>query len=275
MLSDDGKTKLSFIAEWFDPQKEMVNKFLLKYYPKTQEVEMKDLKGRKFLKPSKINLPADDFVLGAIVVIFSRDLKLLSYGDDETRLLLEASSEKGLAVLNNCSARCIGKLLSKIDEANLTLVDLKTCCMDYGDNEKNTGAKYGKVYLEVRGKDAVALLEGIKQEAVVSSIEQDMDMKETMILPSASKDANTIKNEFEMNLKQQSPCAKYELEREGATTCCAIKPHAIKSHLVGNIVEDILARDLDITAMQVVRMDRTRASEFYEVYRKVTEYHGE
>ena len=31
---------------------------------------MKDLKGRKFLKPSKINLPADDFVLGAVVVNF-------------------------------------------------------------------------------------------------------------------------------------------------------------------------------------------------------------
>jgi nucleoside-diphosphate kinase len=75
MVIDEGDIKLSFIAEWFDPHPQVVDRFLLKYYPKSQEVEMKDLKAtRKFLKRTKIKLPRDDFILDAVVVFFSRDL---------------------------------------------------------------------------------------------------------------------------------------------------------------------------------------------------------
>ena len=258
-LIDEGDIKLSFIAEWFDPHPQVVDRFLLKYYPKSQEVEMKDLKAtRKFLKRTKIKLPRDDFILDAVVVIFSRDLKLVSYGDDETRLLLEASSEKALTILNNCS---IGKVLSMSEEAGLTLVDMKTFDTR---TMKNTSISFGKVYLEVRGEGAVSLLEGI--------IESTEKKDTTMVLASTSKEAITIKEEFLLK-KHQPPAVKYETGDQG--TCCAIKPHAIKSRLVGKIIEDIISRDLNIKSMQVVHMDRTRASEFNEVYCKLKEFHSE
>ena len=262
MLSNDGgETKLSFIAEWFDPHPQVIHRYLLKFYPKSQEVEMKDLKGtRKFLKRTKVKLPEEDFFLDAVVVIFSRDLKLVAYGDDETQFLLEASSEKAIAVLTDCGSELVAKILSMAENAGLTLVTMRSINFD------DATALFDSVIMELRGPRAV-----IELEAIAESMKQDSTI--IKVLCSKSEEGITF-------LKQNLSCEKpksiiqtYELD--GKYTCCAIKPHAVKSRIVGDIIQDLRARDLKIASMRVVHMDRTRASKFLEVYRKLKDYHGE
>ena len=90
-----------------------------------------------------------------------------------------------------------------------------------------------------------------------------------VVLPSASDAAAKVKAEH--FCKRRNSTAKYDPEH---STCCVIKPHAVKSRMVGKIVNDIISRGLDIYAMEVVTLDRTRATEFSEVYRGLKEYNG-
>jgi nucleoside-diphosphate kinase len=72
--------------------------------------------------------------------------------------------------------------------------------------------------------------------------------------------------------KAHEPIARYEVAPE--SSCCVIKPHAIKSRVVGQILKDIKEGGFQITAMQVFHMDRSQATEFYEVYSGIKEYHS-
>ena len=296
MSFDEEEVTLSFIAEWFDPHPQVMNKFLLKFYPKSQEVEMKDLKGtRKFLKKTKIKKYATkDFFLNAVVVIFGRDLTLVSYGDDATRALLEAASEKALVVLtkesnsnSKCSCEEIGTILSECEKSgsDLTLVNLKMFDYQFGMNqstcsavgttctrereheherERGSGNCLSGVCIEFRGNNSYSILEKILLGTGV-----EVQEVKGVVLPSASDAAAKVKAEH--FCKRRNSTAKYDPEH---STCCVIKPHAVKSRMVGKIVNDIISRGLDIYAMEVVTLDRTRATEFSEVYRGLKEYNG-
>ena len=121
---------ITFIAEWFDSHPQVTKRYLLKFYPATMEVEMKDTSTRtKFLKRTKIDnesLTKDDFHLGATVILFSRDLKLVEYGDNGTKALLEQSMETSIVVLTPRVAFKVGHVVKTIEEAGLTLVDMKS-----------------------------------------------------------------------------------------------------------------------------------------------------
>lgn len=48
-------------------------------------------------------------------------------------------------------------------------------------------------------------------------------------------------------------------------TCCVIQPHVLKEGHVGSVIDAILECGLHISAMELFRLDRTSASEFFEV----------
>lgn len=52
-------------------------------------------------------------------------------------------------------------------------------------------------------------------------------------------------------------------------TLGVVKPHAMAQGLVGKIVDDILARGFEISALQMFREDRANIEEFLEVYKEV------
>jgi len=106
--------------------------------------------GRKFLKRTKIDesqslssdqphqhnrrKPQRDFYVGATICLLSRDLKLVDYGDNATRIALDEGLEKTVAVLTprrsrsgSCGAlsSSLGKILQTVEECGLTLVDMK------------------------------------------------------------------------------------------------------------------------------------------------------
>lgn len=51
------------------------------------------------------------------------------------------------------------------------------------------------------------------------------------------------------------------------STCCVIKPHAIKDKSAGLIIDQILSEGFEISAMELFYLDKPSAEEFLEVYK--------
>jgi len=121
---------LSFIAEWFDPQPQIIKRYLLKYHCSTNEVEMKDIQTkRSFLKKTKVppTLKQSDFTLGARILLLARDLQLTEYADSTTRSLLESEDELTVCVLMPVSYESLGEVVSMMEmKGGLTLVNMKS-----------------------------------------------------------------------------------------------------------------------------------------------------
>lgn len=273
------KHMLSFLADYFDPHPQVLKKFLLKYYPESHEVEMKEINtGRKFLSKTKLDgsLSLDDFFVGSVVVIFARDLKLVDYGDNETRSALSEMSEVGAIFIAPSFASMAETVIQDIEFKGMILSNLKTFRLDASDvtdaaklhqgdpdvmckNNGETDMNYC-IYMEFRGKNAAAASTAIIESHGIKGL----------IAASSNAQLESFKRHF--LFKAHEPIARYEVAPE--SSCCVIKPHAIKSRVVGQILKDIKEGGFQITAMQVFHMDRSQATEFYEVYSGIKEYHS-
>lgn len=268
---------LSFIAEWFDPQPQLMKRYLLKYYTNTNEIEMKEVcSGRKFLKRTKIDkysLSRQDFYVGAATCIFSRDLKLVDYGDNATRISLDNQLEKTVAVLTPGMKSSLGKILRTTEEHGLMLVDMKAFKLQKDlittkqvealalesnalsvFDEGETSGLY--IALELRGKNSLKALSDI-----ASSIRQNEKKEDRFIVSSSTAEVILLRDLFLK--RRQKSTATYDITN---TTCCIIKPHVIKSRTAGALLDDIISRGFEINAIQLFHLGRTSAAEFYEVY---------
>ncbi len=292
-MSIENEPTLSFIAEWFDCHPQVTKKYLLKYYPASQEVEMKETSTRtKFLKRTKIDnqsLSKDDFYIGATIILFSRDLKLVDYGDNETRRLLEAMLETSVLVITPHLSSRVGFILKMIEESGLTLVNMKSFRLENdvltetafvlglgdpttikfdpvgSDDDDNNNVMDFCIAIEFRGRDCLQCLlatASIVEETLCQSKEEG---RKLLVASSTVEEAEVFKNLF-LSYKHL-PTARYDKLKSHPTTCVVIKPHAIKSRHAGAIIDDILYhRQYNISAMQIFTLDRIRAAEFYEVY---------
>ena len=303
---------LSFIAEWFDCHPQVTKKYVLKYYPSTNEVEMKDIGTRsKFLKRTKIpdseKVAKIDFYIGSNIILFSRDLKLVEYGDSETRSCLEGLSETSVAVITPIGITHIGKIVHAIEESGLTLVNLKSLRVedelitdmtsilgiephDLKKSREQTGNLNNTmdycIAIECRGENCIECLlstssnleKSLQKEC--SLYEEDTNDSRTdhhstfFIVASPNSEHAKIYKDLFITCKHP-PTALYDNEHfESRRTCVIIKPHAIKARTAGSILSDILIRKYDISAMQIFHLDRIKAREFYEVYQTaVKEFH--
>ena len=55
------------------------------------------------------------------------------------------------------------------------------------------------------------------------------------------------------------------------STCCIIKPHAIKDGLLGKIIDLILSNGFAVTGMQTFNLKYEHAEEFFEIYKGVVQ----
>jgi nucleoside-diphosphate kinase len=92
-----------FVAEWYDPMPQLKKKYLMKYFPKQHQVELVDLKSRKlFLKksPCTPELSPAEFFVGGRVLVFSRELDIVDYGDESTRQKLSYQAQQAALLLS-------------------------------------------------------------------------------------------------------------------------------------------------------------------------------
>mmetsp|Transcript_10509 Transcript_10509/g.15607 ORF Transcript_10509/g.15607 Transcript_10509/m.15607 type:complete len:352 (-) Transcript_10509:1183-2238(-) len=258
---------LSFVAEWYDPRPQLVKQYLLKCFTKSEEVEMKELAtGRKFLKRTRIPsmIKVSDFVVGNNILLFSRDLKLVDYGDSKTRKLLDASSER-TTVFGNILRTHLGQFLKFFEDEGLAIADTRSFSVrsehDFIDIEETIGMKLKKMederinlVVSVQGRNAIRVVHG-HQESLRAKFGSQI------MCASSQEDAEQLHSYLS---SFRSPTATYE-----SCTCCVIKPHVIKARESGALIEYILSQGFGIGAIHVFHLSHTAADEFYSAYKSV------
>lgn len=116
-----------FECDWFDEQADLIRKYLLTYFPRNQTIEMFDLKTRKmFLKRMACaDVTMDKLFLGSIVSVYSRQLKLVDYGDAFTRTCFAKNKESSFMLIKPDAYTKTGKIINHLERQGFKLSNLK------------------------------------------------------------------------------------------------------------------------------------------------------
>eukprot|EP00878_Enallax_costatus_P033073 GHUV01036457.1.p1 GENE.GHUV01036457.1~~GHUV01036457.1.p1 ORF type:complete len:120 (+),score=32.60 GHUV01036457.1:575-934(+) len=116
--------RYAFIAEWLDPNSGVLWRYQLFWYPDTSEIEMFDIKNRRhFLKRVKydgVNL--QQLYIGSTITVYSRQLRLIEYGDEYTRHAVESRTERTLVIIKPDAVKYMGKIINAITTSGFTIV---------------------------------------------------------------------------------------------------------------------------------------------------------
>jgi len=113
-----------FVVEWFDPQPMLKRQYLLKYFLESHMIEMVDLRTKKlFLKksPAGSTLTKSDFFLGGKLLVYSRELDIMEYGDGKTRDALARENESCACVLLPEAVKDWGTMVMRFEAAGMVL----------------------------------------------------------------------------------------------------------------------------------------------------------
>ncbi|XP_069689074.1 nucleoside diphosphate kinase homolog 7 isoform X4 [Periplaneta americana] len=246
---DVDNSRYSFNLEWHDTDASIIRTFLLFYYKVDGTIELYDTKHhRMFLKRTKCDtVTLGDLHIGATVSIFSRQMKVASFGDEYTQIQLGVLKQRFLIEYMTSGPVVAMELLAD-------------------NGVKKWRELLGPTDSEQARKDAP------------SSIRARFGKDKSYNAAHGSDSCESAERELDIFFPE-SQIARYESPRSTVTfkntTCCIIKPHAVQEGLVGDIISEIQENGFKITALQMFYMEHPNAEEFYEVYKGVVaEYSG-
>jgi nucleoside-diphosphate kinase len=279
-LAEDDDTILSFIAEWFEPVQQKIKRYLLKYYVASHEVGMKDVSnGRKFLKRTKIQsneVKKSDFFVGSSITLLSRDLKLVEYGDNQTRIVIEADQEEVLLLFPLKHNNSLVKVIRTFEDARLTLTRAKTFHFDNIEVMKMMMNLNDDFFIQAEEARCFAafVFKGNATRNVANQIKEQIgkdseDGGNNLLIPQESYMDTFNQAIFDFNHIKTVTYDPVE------STCCIIKPHILKSLRSGAVLQHIISKGYEINAMEAFNVDRSSAEEFCAPYKGVVEeYNG-
>lgn len=275
----------SFICDWYDSQAEIVRKYRLIYFVKkggTNEVELFDLKNKRvFLK--RIPFPSislTDLFIGASIVVYSRQLKVVEFADAYTKSKLSVLKTAQILFPNFEIDASFGKMIQDIERTkDLTLRKIRYVRLQSSDSRvlaKDLGWT-GNLALNLSKTDSLAL-EYTHPDGAAVWKDVNMRLKENF---------NTVGHVVSLSAASSSvllgpdECTEKKSNASTAVlsncTTCVVKPHALKAKNLGAILSEIVeSRNWKITALKTIRLDLASAEKYLEVYRGVvsnfTEY---
>jgi len=273
--TSNDESKFSFLAEWLDTQASIVRKYHLFYYKLDGSIEMYDIKNRRtFLKKCVYpNIQLSDLFVGATVAVYSRQLRVVEFGDEYTRNELGCARAKALAVVKPEGVRRLGDILDSISRARLTVANLKMtqltsaqACEFFGaqfPNERTNSLLGGPVVaIEVVGENAGAKVRHILTQAEGKAASDPFSQSQ-ILAANAQRDPQQELDFFFKNPQLASGATFREC------SVCVVRPHALQAGLAGSVVSRLHDAGFDVTAAQLFALDKAAASEFLEVYNSV------
>lgn len=93
--------KLSMLVGWMDEVAGLERQFILTFWTREMMVEMTELRNKKiFLRKMKTEeIQEKDLFVGNSVTLLSRKLKVLDYGDEDTRARISSAQNKASKIL--------------------------------------------------------------------------------------------------------------------------------------------------------------------------------
>ena len=249
---------------------------LVKYYVSSHEVEINDLTtGRKFLKrtriPSASATTQHDFRIGRHVLLFSRNMKLIEYGDEATEKLLEASSEETVVVVSSKVVNELGNVVELMEEsAGLQVVMMKALRTAEGCDAGKSLVNEEFVLDDSSDGFAVAIV--LQGEGSIGKARRTMEEDErydasSVYCTASAVEAARVKDLlFNRSGSNDDEGKSIQTNNKEDCTCCVIKPHAIKSRKVGGILSSISKAGYVIADLGLFHLDGSAAREFLEVY---------
>uniref|UniRef100_A0A7S0SZ01 DM10 domain-containing protein n=1 Tax=Chromulina nebulosa TaxID=96789 RepID=A0A7S0SZ01_9STRA len=253
-----------FIVEWYDPLPQLKKTYLLKYYVDSHMVEMVDVRNKKlFLKKSPLtnDISSSEFFVGGKVLLYSRELDIVDYGDLKTRDKLQYQSKSISLLLTYNVYNDWGNIIHEI-ERNHTIVKYKSIILNNSQSSDiSTQLKLNHYIQDVLVQN-VSLYLSININTNANSNIND-------ILSEYVSDIVISNNQTEYNLinelaKSSQPTALFD-----SSTCVIIKPHIVKSKQAGLIIDYIIKQGYEISCINSLFFDKIQSEEFLEVYKGV------
>eukprot|EP00933_Yihiella_yeosuensis_P067147 TRINITY_DN7179_c0_g1_i1.p1 TRINITY_DN7179_c0_g1~~TRINITY_DN7179_c0_g1_i1.p1 ORF type:complete len:326 (-),score=61.51 TRINITY_DN7179_c0_g1_i1:130-1107(-) len=238
-----------FTVEWHDAQADLIREYSLTLFKPQKgplEVAMYDPKAhRAFLKRMAVpDLRLEDFMVGSTVTIYARHLKVKSYADARTENALHGVRNEFALILQPHAFVQLGQVVSAIESVGLVIAKLRLV------NHEGP-----VVAIQVAGDSAAE-----KWEAVQQSMPPDFCRQVS------SEEARPF---FEDK-------ASYPSTHAGDhCTLCIIRPHAVKAGHAGEIISEIMNNGFEISAAQMMHLQRAEAAELLDVYKGVVPYFKE
>ena len=278
---------LLFVVEWYDPLPQLRKQYLLKYFPDQNMVEMVDVKSKKmFLKKSACpeTIGREDFYIGSKILLYSRELEIIDYGDLKTKEKLSYQVQTVVMIFSNQVYQYWGKLLEELllnNQSKLTIINMKTFLWNANQVHKVvTGClerDMDRSYL-TEHQDNVSLVTVMNGENAFSVVEKVLEKcKQNLPLQNLNEAAIVSTT----NGMQSSSLYAYLFTDPSTasqfpstvtldnSTCVIIKPHAVKARTTGAIINHIISQGYEISAIRSLNFERVQAEEFLEVYKGV------
>lgn len=162
-----------FIVEWYDPLPQLKKQYLLKYYLEKNLIELIDIKNKKiFLKKCQLppEIKLNDLFITSKILLYSRELEIIDYGDDNTRNKLQIQLQPSLCLLSykllNLWGRFIDKILLNLSIKTIRTLYLSNSTVDeIGEYLKINHRKLGDLtdgpclLVSIHGQDGIRELE--------------------------------------------------------------------------------------------------------------------
>ena len=240
--------------------------YMLKYYVESHMCEMVDLRTKKlFLKKSSAGpkLSKRDFFVGGKIFLYSRELDIVDYGDGATRAKLHQALETCACILPASLTKDWGTIISRCEAEGMVLKRARTLYLDAA-TAANVGALTSDGAAALAGTVSLLLVFGCadgiqKMLALCDNAVSELGVAPPLVATSADAVAKLVGL-----CAATSPTATLD-----NCTCAVIKPHAVKSGVIGNIVDQIVQQGYELSAMETFAFTKAQAHEFLEVYKEV------
>lgn len=283
--------RYAFIAEWYDANAALIRRYQFLYYNKDATIEMFDIKNRRlFLKRSKFeNLSLKDLYLGSIINIHARQLKITDYADQFTKNKLENTASKTYAMIKPDAIKRAGEIIQRIEKNDFVICQAKKIHLSRSDAAKFYGEHEGKPFfeklmafvtsgpvlsLELMGVDSVRKWRELlgptntqkAREEAPESLRAVFGTDATRNACHGADSNESAEREIDFFFGPSSPKVIPVLDN---CTLCIIKPHAVATGMAGQIMTAISEAGFQINALQMFRLEKSDAEEFYEIYKGV------
>jgi nucleoside-diphosphate kinase len=259
-----------FVVEYYDPMPQLKKTFLLKYFPDQHQAEMVDVKTKKmFLKKSACppEITTADFFIGGKILLYSRELQIVDYGDSKTRSLLDKQTQKSFVIMPSDSFNLWGVISNDIIN-NFNLIAMQTINIppsvaDSIVETLGTSPSLGPIL--TRNTNLLVVVHGVQGVEALQNHCGALSDRHNCILITPT-DPSQVTSILYSILRVSIQTTTSLLDR---CTCCIIKPHAVKNKDAGSVLAQVISEGYDISAITTVQFDRVTAEEFLEVYKGV------
>jgi nucleoside-diphosphate kinase len=230
----------------------------------------------------------EELFIGSVITVYSRQLKLVEYGDLFTRQRFESKRQRTFAMIKPDAYMSTGKIIDSIYQAGFMISKLKmtrfspeTAGQFYGEHK---GKPFYNDLMNFVTSDVVTGLEIVAENAVekwrqvigpTRSSQAKQSAPDSIRARFGTDDTKNAVHGSDSGPSWKRECDLFFGSKQASTaafsscTLCIIKPHAVLKGDAGKIIDTILEEGFEISAMEMFTLDKPTAEEFFEVYKGV------